>query len=60
MWMVLGIIALVLLVLSFFRERNSIWGGLTLGLMIGALIAVFFQPEFDIMVLLKKALYDSK
>lgn len=43
-WIVLGIIAAILLIV-FWRRRNAIWGGLTLGIIIGLIVAVFFVFE---------------
>ena len=40
MWIVLFIIALILLVVSFFRRSNAIWGGATIGSLIGIVIAI--------------------
>lgn len=40
-WKILGIIALILLII-FWQKRGAIWGGMTLGLIIGLIIAVIF------------------
>ena len=40
-WIFSGILAAILLVI-FWKGRNAVWGGLTLGIIIGILIAVFF------------------
>jgi len=40
-WNILGIIALIGLII-FARGKNSIWGGLTLGVIVGLIIAVIF------------------
>lgn len=40
-WIILGAIAVILL-LVFWRKRNAVWGGLTLGVIIGIIIAGFF------------------
>ncbi len=39
-WIILGIIAAILLIV-FWGRRNAIWGGLTLGIIIGLIVAVF-------------------
>ncbi len=38
-WTILGIISAVLLIL-YFHSRNAVWGGLTLGLIVGFVIAI--------------------
>jgi len=40
-WIVLGIITVILLAV-FWKIRNAVWGGLTLGIIIGFILAVFF------------------
>lgn len=42
MWKVLGVIAGILLIIYFRKGRNSVWGGLTLGVIVGLIIAVIF------------------
>lgn len=39
-WILLGIIAAILLVV-FWNRRNAVWGGLTLGIVIGFIVAIF-------------------
>ena len=43
-WIILGIITVIML-LGFWRKRNAAWGGLTLGVIIGAIIValLFFK-----------------
>lgn len=42
-WKILGIISIVLLIVFFFRpRRNAVWGGLTLGIIIGLTVAILF------------------
>lgn len=41
-------IASVSMILSFFRGRNAIWGGATIGLIIGIIIAVFQKFNWSI------------
>jgi Na+/proline symporter len=40
-WTILGIITIVLLIL-FWRKRNAVWGGLTIGIIIGIIVALFY------------------
>jgi thiamine transporter ThiT len=40
MWISLSIIAIVLLVLFFPKGPNAIWGGLTIGLLVGIVMAI--------------------
>ena len=43
MWNILGIAAIVLLIAFFFyRKLNAVWGGLTLGIITGLIIAILF------------------
>lgn len=39
-WKIFGIIAIILLV-AFGRKRNAVWGGFTIGIIIGFIIAMF-------------------
>lgn len=42
-WTILGIITIVLLIIFFFRpQRNAVWGGLTIGIIIGLIVAIVF------------------
>lgn len=50
-WKILAIIALVFLFV-FWKRKNSIWGGLTLGLVIGLIIAIF-SNKFNWYTILK-------
>ena len=40
-WIILGIIALVLIIV-FFKKRTAVWGGLTLGIIVGLIVALVF------------------
>lgn len=40
MWRVLGVIAIILLIINFRKGQNSVWGGLSLGVIVGFIIAV--------------------
>ena len=39
-WKILGIIVIILLVV-FGRKRNAVWGGFTIGIVIGFVVALF-------------------
>ena len=39
-WYILGIIALISLIVHW-RKRGAVWGGLTIGIFIGLIIALF-------------------
>lgn len=41
LWPILGIITIILLII-FWRTRNAIWGGFTLGIIIGFIITIFY------------------
>ena len=51
MWKILTIIASISMIISFSRGRNAIWGGATLGFIIGTIIAIF--PKFNWSILYK-------
>ena len=40
-WTILGIITIVLLII-FWRKRNAVWGGLTIGIIIGFIFTIFY------------------
>ena len=40
-WIILGIAALILLAF-YYNRRNAVWGGLTIGVIIGFMVAIFF------------------
>lgn len=46
MWGVLSIAAIVLLV-YYFNGRNSVWGGMTGGVILGLIAAIFFAFQGD-------------
>jgi len=57
-WVILGIISVVLL-MFFGRTRNAVWGGLTLGIIIGFIIIVVFVFKgngFDWFIIAKSAI----
>lgn len=39
-WNILGVLAVILLIIFFNRGRNAVWGGLTLGIIIGLAITI--------------------
>lgn len=59
-WTTLGIISIVLLIVFFFRpRRNAVWGGLTIGIIIGLIAAVVFvlkEHGFDWQIIKKCAI----
>lgn len=57
-WSVLGIVAIVLLVI-YLKKRNAVWGGLTLGIIVGmifAIISVLKKTGFDWYILKNSAI----
>lgn len=40
MWIVFLIIAFILLILFFSKGPNAVWGGITIGLLVGIVIAI--------------------
>jgi len=57
-WIILGAIAVILL-LIFWRKRNAVWGGLTLGIVIGIIISIFFffkESVFNCYIIVKGAI----
>lgn len=53
-WIILGVISVILLIISFSRGRNAIWGGLTLGIIVGLVTAIIYgamgRPDWLILV----------
>jgi len=45
-WEILGIIALILLIVCF-KKRSSVWGGLTIGIIVGIIITIIFLIRGD-------------
>lgn len=41
-WIVLGLISVLSLILTFFGRKNAIWGGLTIGVVAGFIIAFIY------------------
>ena len=48
MWEILTTIAAISIIVSFFRKQNAIWGGATIGLVLGIVIAVFNKFNWSI------------
>ena len=48
MWTTLTIIASLAMILSFFRKQNAIWGGATIGLVIGIILAIIKKFNWSI------------
>ncbi|MBN2611740.1 MAG: hypothetical protein JXB00_09315 [Bacteroidales bacterium] len=51
-WKVLAILAFISLFV-YWKKRNAVWGGLTIGIIIGLLIALFKKGGFDWYIVLK-------
>ncbi len=45
-WPTLGIISIILLIV-FWGRRNAVWGGFTLGIVIGFIITIFYFFKGD-------------
>lgn len=39
-WIILGVVSIAFLAMSFFRGRNAIWGGLTIGVLVGIILVI--------------------
>ncbi|MCB4792745.1 MAG: hypothetical protein LHV68_12795 [Elusimicrobia bacterium] len=48
MWKILTIIATISIILSLFRKQNAVWGGATIGLVLGIIIAMFNKFNWSI------------
>lgn len=40
-WVIFGIIAIILLII-YWKKRNAVWGGLTIGIILGFIITIFY------------------
>jgi len=40
-WIILGIVAVILLII-YWRSRGAVWGGLTIGIILGLIVAIFY------------------
>lgn len=47
-WDILGIVAIVCLVLSFGMGKNSVWGGMTLAIIVGLISGLFVGFEWGL------------
>ena len=45
-WKILGIISIILLIV-FAKSKNALWGGLTIGAIIGFIASFFRESGFD-------------
>lgn len=52
-WIILGIVTVILL-MFFWRTRNAVWGGFTIGIIIGLIVALF--SGFDWYMVVKGAI----
>ena len=55
-WMILGFISIIALIYTFAVGMSSIWGGFTIGIFIGLVIALIFYFKsmgFDWLILVK-------
>lgn len=60
-WKILGVASFVLLIL-YWRTRNAVWGGLTIGVIIGFIIAIlnlFKGNGFSWFIIGKSAIYGT-
>lgn len=55
-WKILGIVSILGLLLTFSKGKNSLWGGLTLGLLIGIVYSFFREADFDWYFVMKFAI----
>ena len=56
MWKIIGVIAVILLIINFRKGQNSVWGGISLGAIVGFIITVilaFMGKGFNWFVILK-------
>tara|TARA_Y100000310_G_C20550358_1_gene747745 strand:- start:574 stop:897 length:324 start_codon:yes stop_codon:yes gene_type:complete len=53
-WTIIGV-AVVILLIIFWRGRNAIWGGLTLGIIVGFIITIFNESGFDWSIIVRGA-----
>lgn len=57
-WIILGVLAFILLIVSW-RKKSAIWGGFTIGIIMGFLVALFFAAKgngFDWFIIPKGAI----
>ncbi len=46
-WTVLGISSIIAMLFTFSKGKNSIWGGLTMGVVVGLIIALVYLFKGD-------------
>ena len=57
-WEIFGIITVVLLII-YWRKRNAVWGGFTIGIIIGLIVSIFYLFQgngFDWLIISKGAI----
>ncbi len=58
LWPILGVLTIILLII-FWRKKNAVWGGFTLGIIIGLIIAILYLFKgkgFDLFIIGKGAI----
>ena len=58
-WNILGLIAILALIIFFSNGKNAVWGGLTIGTIIGVIIGLYYlftSKGFDWIILKKCAI----
>jgi len=58
LWPILGVLTIILLII-FWRKKNAVWGGFTLGIIIGLIIAILYLFKgrgFDWFIIGKSAM----
>jgi uncharacterized membrane protein YagU involved in acid resistance len=58
-WNILGIVSILFLIIFFAKGKNALWGGLSIGVLIGLIIAlvyVFKGQDFNWIILKKAAI----
>jgi len=59
LWIILGSISILILITTFFKGRNAVWGGLSIGIVLGlisALIYLFLGNGFIWLIVVKVAI----
>jgi hypothetical protein len=58
-WIFLGILSVILLVIYFRKSKNSVWGGLTIGIPVGLVLTIigFFKGNgFNWLIIVRVAI----
>jgi hypothetical protein len=42
-WTILGLISAVMLVITFFKANNAVWGGLTISIVLGFILGLIYM-----------------